>query len=178
MNFKQHIAKHVTGHLTTSQLPDLAVLGIEEGYESESLLILAGMSKTDNGFEIQEYFKKALTELHLQLPEKRNAALEYAEGVTADILNQKKDLIEGLREIYTNAIGSYDFFSETNKFAYDSIGFERLYGLYDTYDDLLSPLCKWTSKKSIETLKRETWTEIEVELKKWSEKLKNLEFKS
>jgi len=173
LNFKQHIAKYVTGHLTTSQLPELAILGIEEGYESESLLILAGMSKRDNGFEVQEYFKNTLVELNLELPDRRNAALEYATGIAQDILNEKRDLFEGLKEIKSGALDSYDFFSETKRYVYDSIGFETVYGLYDTYDDLLNPLCKWDSKKSIETLKIETRTELMGELKKWNEKLKN-----
>jgi len=173
LNFKQHVAKYVTGHITTSQLPELAILGIEEGYESESLLMLAGMSQMDNGFEIQEYFKKTLAELNLELPDRRNAALEYATGIAQDILNEKRDLFEGLTEIKSGALDSYDFFSETKKYVYDSIGFEVVYGLYDTYDDLLNPLCKWDSKKSIETLKSETRTELIVELEKWNEKLKN-----
>jgi len=170
LNFKQHIAKYVTGHLTTSQLPELAILGIEEGYESESLFILAGMSKNDNGFEIQEYFKKALAELNLELPDRRNAALEYTTGITQDILNEKKDLFEGLKEIKSGALDSYDFFSETKKYVYDSIGFETIYGLYDTYDDLLNPLCKWDSKKSMETLKNETRTEL---MGNWKSGMKN-----
>jgi hypothetical protein len=173
LNFKQQIAKYVTGHITTSQLPELAIMGIEDGYESESLFILAGMSNGDNGFEIQEYFKKTLAELNLELPDKRNAALQYITGIVQDILNGKKDLIEGLTEIKSNALDSYDFFSETKKYVYDSIGFETIYGLYDTYDDLLNPLCKWDFKKSIETRKSETRTELIVELKKWNEKIKN-----
>ena len=175
MNFKQHIAKYVTEHLTTSQLPELAILGVQEGYESESLFILAGMSNMDNGFEIQEYFKKTLAELNLELPDRRKAALEYAIGIAQDILNEKKDLFEGLAEIKSGALDSYDFFSETKKYVYDSIGFEIVYGLYDTYDDLLNPLCKWNSKKSIETLKSETRTELIVELEKWNKKLKTVQ---
>ena len=170
MNFKQHLAKYVSGNLTTGQLPELAILGIEEGYESESLLMLAGMNDRDNSFEIQEYFKKTLAELNLELPDKRNAALQYITGIVQDILTEKRDLIDGLNEIKRNAIDSYDFFSETKKYVYDSIGFEVIYGLYDTYDDLLNPLCKWDSKKSIETLKSETRTELMLELKKWNEK--------
>jgi hypothetical protein len=46
MNFRQ-IAKYVTGYLTTNQLPDIGVTGLEEGLDTPSLCILAGLSKNE-----------------------------------------------------------------------------------------------------------------------------------
>jgi len=45
MTFRQQISKYVTGNLTTEQLPDIAVTGLEEGLDTPSLCILAGLSK-------------------------------------------------------------------------------------------------------------------------------------
>lgn len=40
---------------------------LELGYESQSLLILAGITKPTNYFEIIDYLKKALAELNMTL---------------------------------------------------------------------------------------------------------------
>ena len=172
MKFEQLIAKHVTGHLSNSQLPELAVIGLIEGFESESLLILASMSENDNTFEIRQYFTNSLRELEIKLPEIRQACLIYAEGVIEEIFENKKELIVGLREIKDNAIDEYDFYSETVRYCYDSIGFEKIYGLYVDYFEVQECVTKWNKRKS-EKLINSIKTELLIELKKWKEKLNN-----
>jgi len=171
LKFEQLIAKYVTGNLSPSQLPEIAYHGLEEGFESESLLILAAMSSNDNSFEIIQYFEKTLEELKILLPKRRKAALIYAEAIIDEIFEGKKDIIEGTREIYSNAIGSYDFFSETIKYCYDSIGFSSAYGLYDTYDDLKNADRQWESNRTNEMLMDEIRKDLFEELKEWKEKL-------
>ena len=78
LNFRQQIAKYVTGNLTTDQLPDIGVTGLEEGLDIPSLCILAGLSKNESPFQIDHYFKLTLEELNIKLPDKRQAAIEYA----------------------------------------------------------------------------------------------------
>ncbi len=129
MNFRQQIAKYVTGNLTTEQLPDIGVSGLEEGLDTPSLCILAGLRKTESPFQIDHYFKLTLEELNIKFPDKRQAAIEYALAIVDEILDGKKDVIIGTREIIYKAIDSYDFFSETKQYCYDSIGFETAYGL-------------------------------------------------
>ena len=173
MNFRQQIARYVTGNLTTDQLPDIGIKGLEEGLDTPSLCILAGLDKNENPFQIEQYFRLTLEELKIELPDKRQAALEYALAILDEILEGKKEIIQGTKEIYCNAIDSYDFFSETKDFCYDSIGFEAVYGLYDTYDDLLDADIPWQNGKTNEQLMVEVKEELWGELKKWKEKIEN-----
>ena len=57
-------------------------------------------------------------------------------AIVDEILEGKKDVIIGTREIRYYAIESYDFFSESKQYVYDCIGFETAYGLFDTIDEL------------------------------------------
>lgn len=90
MNFRQQIAKYVTGNLTTDQLPDIGVKGLEEGLDTPSLCILAGLDKHESPFQIEHYFKMTLDELKIVLPDKRQAAIEYAFAIVDEILEGKK----------------------------------------------------------------------------------------
>jgi hypothetical protein len=173
VNFRQYIAKYVCGHLTSDELPKLGVAGLEQGLDTPSLRILAGLNRYDSPFEVEHYFKLAITELNIQLPDKRQAALEYAVAIVEDILEGKKDVIAGTREIHSYAIASYDFFSENKRYCYDSIGFEQAYGLLDTSDDLSGALEPWSKEKSNQELLAETRAELLAELKKWKEYLTN-----
>lgn len=137
----------MTGNLTTSQLPEIAILGLEEGLESESLLILGSLSRNDNSFEINEYFEKVIKELDIEFPEKRQAAIIYAQGIIDDILTGEIEIIEGIYEIKNKAIDSFDFFSESQKYCYDSIGFEKIYGLFDEYFEVEECDSNWNKRK-------------------------------
>jgi len=163
----------VTGNLTTNQLPDIGVTGLQEGLDTPSLCILAGLSKNESPFQIEHYFKLTLEELNIKLPDKRQAAIEYAMAIVDEILEGKKDVIIGTREIRYNAIDSYDFFSESKQYVYDSIGFETAYGLFDTIDELSCANGPWQTEKTNEQLMIETKTELFEELKKWKDKIKN-----
>ena len=159
--------------MTSDQLPEIGVKGLEEGLNTLSLCILAGLEKNENPFEIEKYFKSALNELNIILPNRRQAAIEYALAIAEEIIEGDKDLINGTREIRYKAIDSYDFFTESEKYCYDSIGFETVYGLFDTYDELINADRQWQKEKTNEQLMTETKTELLEELKKWKEKLKN-----
>ena len=159
--------------MTADQLPDIGVIGLQEGLDTPSLCILAGLSKNESGYQIEHYFKLTLEELNISLPNRRQAAIEYALAIVDEILEGKKDIIKGAHEIRHKAIDSYDFFSESKKYVYDSIGFETAYGLYDTYEDLLDADRPWQTEKTNEQLMVETKTELFDELKKWKDKIKN-----
>ncbi len=163
MNFKAHIAKYITENYSTSQLPEIALYGLKENLKSESLEILASMSKLDNGFEILEYFDKAIFELNYKLPDKRTASLIYSEAIIDEIIKGEKEVLIGLSEIVNNAIRKYDFYSESVNYLYDSIGFSKVYGLYDDYTDNIDD----------ENIKIEIIKELEPELLIWKSRIKN-----
>lgn len=163
----------MTGNVTTDQLPDIAVQGLQEGLDTSSLCILAGLSKNENPFQIEYYFKQTLEELKIELPDRRQAALEYAIAIVDEILEGEKEIIQGTKEIRCNAIDSFDFYSDNKKYCYDSIGFEVIYGLFVTYYDLLEADHPWDKFKTNEQLMIEVKAELLDELKKWKDKIKN-----
>lgn len=173
MTFKQLLAKYVTGNLPTDQLPNIGITGIEEGLDSPSLLILAGLSKNESLYEIEHYFKRTIEELKIELPDKRKASIELASAIIDEIHAGEKDLIEGLREIRNQVLDSYDFYTESKNYCYDSIGFEKIYGLYDSFEDLSNADYSRQLHKSNKQLMAELKEELLTELKIWNEKIKN-----
>ena len=106
----------MTGNATTSQLPDIAIIGLEEGLDSPSLQILAGLNKNENPFQVDDYFRRTLQELNIKLPDKRQAAIEFGIVIAEQIIAGKIDLIIGTKQIIDKAINVYDFFSETKSY--------------------------------------------------------------
>lgn len=74
MNFKEKLANYCLGNYQRSHFPSIAVTALEEGVESESILILACMSDRDNVFELQQYFDSSISELEIVLPNKYTSA--------------------------------------------------------------------------------------------------------
>ena len=173
MNFKQLLAKYVTGNITTEQLPELAVVALEEGLQSPSLNILVGLSKHESPYLIDHYFKLTLEELNIILPDKRKAVIEYALTIVDEILAGKKEIISGSRELLYKAIGAYDFYSESKQYSYDSISFEKVYGLFDTFEELSIAEKLWQKEKTNEELMKSTKEELLEELRKWRDKMKS-----
>ena len=174
MDFNQYLAKFVTGNLTTSQLPEIAEIGLRQGLDTPSLHILAGLGKGDNVSEIDHYFKRMLDELTIQLPEKRDAALIYATAIVDDIISGEIDIIAGVGFIRLEAMDCHDFFSESKHYCYDSIGFDKIYGLYVQYNDVEDGEINWHTEKSQDQLLEEIETEMLDEIKKWQIELRTI----
>ncbi len=74
MTFQENLANYSLGNYSVSKLPEIALEAIKEGNESDSLLILAGMSRDDNSFQILEYFQRSLKELNIEMLDKMKSA--------------------------------------------------------------------------------------------------------
>jgi hypothetical protein len=170
LNFKQLIAKYVSGNLRSDQLSEIGIAGLYEGLDTPSLCILAGLDKNENSFVADRYLKLTLEELRIPLPDKRQAALIYALGITEDIIELKLNLIAGVTEINEKALGSHDFWSENKHYVYDSIAFEMVYGLYYDYDDLTSKYVPKCDPEKIVEVKKLLFDALVI----WREKLKLL----
>jgi hypothetical protein len=107
LNFRQLLAKYVTGNLPPDNLPKLAVTAMEEGIDSPSLHILAGLEKAEDSLTFERYFFLALKELAIQLPDKRQAALIYALAIAEEIISGKKELIAGIAEIDDSRVAEH-----------------------------------------------------------------------
>jgi hypothetical protein len=104
VNFKQKLAAYKLQLLEDENLPDLAITGLMEGLDSESLIILAGMSKTDNIFSMKSYFKHALEELMLKIPDIEEANEIIIDYYSELIINRKLDSFLGFKNLL-HAIG-------------------------------------------------------------------------
>jgi hypothetical protein len=166
MNFKQKIANYVIGNFTASDLPHIAMTGIIEKYESESLLILAGFLKNENSLEAEHYFKKALLELNIELPNNRDSSMKMIHYYADEILNDKIALSLGMHTILKKVLHMTSDWFEYETYDFDSFGFEKLYGLYWQLDDLENDEILITEKeRKVMLLKVEE--EIKNELVKW-----------
>jgi hypothetical protein len=163
------VAKYSIGHVVSDDLPDIATKGLEEGLESPSLQMLARFTIDESRYEGKKYFERALDELNISFPDDRTAALQYAFGIVEDILTNERDILEGTREIVNKALDAYDFFNESSDYCYDSIGFAKAYGLYDTLDDP-PDISYLDSGVSLTQLLYKSRKELMEELNNWKKK--------
>jgi hypothetical protein len=81
MNFKEHLANYVLGRYGYSDLIQVAIAGLSDGYESTHLAILAGENeKSFNVHELNRYFELALNELNIKLLSSQQAAKTMVKG--------------------------------------------------------------------------------------------------
>ncbi len=89
MTFHQKLSAYTLGFLTDKELPDIAMTGLEEGYDAESLRILAGHTITDNSFVLRDYFKSMVKELGLTLKERKEALISIIAFYAKNIVDKK-----------------------------------------------------------------------------------------
>ncbi len=167
LKFPLLVAHYVLGNLSYRHLPAMAQLAVLDGMESASLLILAGMAEADSS-EISYYWDKSLQELQIPLPEKRAAALALALYYCYEIAEGKLDPVAGTKSILDTCLHRYDFHSETPKYAFDSIGFEAAYGVFDSYEEWeAAGFTHPGSTKSPESLQQEIKDLLVEEIKGW-----------
>ena len=101
MDFKsaQMLAYRAMGCVTTEEITHWAMHMLETGYDTESLGILAGMSKWDSLFEAEQYLKTAFKELGWQIPEEQVVVRAYAINIALAILDGTTAPSEGSREL-------------------------------------------------------------------------------
>ncbi|MEP3388855.1 MAG: hypothetical protein ABJO02_11745 [Reichenbachiella sp.] len=137
MNFQQKLADYVLENRTTSQIPDIAITGMAEGLESDSLIILAGMNDRDNTFELQQYFEQMLLELKLELPNKLSAANTLITFHLERMINEPEQSFEIMTTIKNQVDDSFDWPMEnTTKYLGEELDLHHLYTWYLELQDL------------------------------------------
>lgn len=167
MTFRLQLAAYVLGNVTASDLPGVSLVGLQEGFDSPSLCILAGMNANDYSSEIEHYFNAALRELDLELPSKRQAVLEIAAYLLDELFTNKKDIMQGVTLLVRHLSNYTDFFPENQQYAFDGMGFEHVYGLYDTHSELSCSDHPWQEGKTNAELLVEVEQRLLVALKDW-----------
>jgi len=174
MEFKKLVFQYALGNFTRDQLPAIAYKGLEEGFDSPSLVILAGIERNESPAVVDRYFELVLIELNIAIPNIKALTIECAILMAEEIIKNNADIIEGISDIFNRALNKYDFFSESKEFAFDSIYFERVNGLYWEYDDLSMAIEAWDEKKSNQDLMGEIKEHLFEELKIWLVNIKSI----
>ena len=102
MTFLQKLSAYSLGFITDKDLPELAMTGLEEGYDSKSLRILAGLNTMANSFVLNDYFRRTLKELRLELKDRKEALINVVAFYAKNIVDMKADTyleFEKLNEI-------------------------------------------------------------------------------
>jgi len=108
MTFENQISNYVLGFLDEKSIPTIGITALSEGIESENIKIIAGMSPTDNHFELKEYFLQALQENGIYLPTKKNALKNILSPAINQILSKKIDILNGCLQL-TKIVNQTEF---------------------------------------------------------------------
>lgn len=108
MTFYQKISAYSLSLLSDKDLPGIAVSGLEEGFDSESLRILAGYGSNENPFKLAGYFSRSLKEIGFNIPTRVNALISIIRYYVDEIIKGKVDSYEGFQAI-ENIVRSTSF---------------------------------------------------------------------
>ncbi|MFN8888502.1 MAG: hypothetical protein ACK5WF_13665, partial [Cyclobacteriaceae bacterium] len=99
MNFRQKISKYFLGFLTTKDIPDIGVTGLEEGLDSKNMRIVAGLAENENPFLAEDYLLKAIKDFGLTIPDRKEATLNVIIFHADKITSKQVDPYDGFKEI-------------------------------------------------------------------------------
>jgi len=86
-------------NLNGDECVDWAIEMLQLGHDTPSLLILAGLSKPTNQFEVRDYLKRALSELELDEKTGDDATLSYSSYYIKKI-SKREDIKRNLGMVY------------------------------------------------------------------------------
>lgn len=121
MNFWQQVSAYNLGLLNATDLPDVAMSGIEEGLDSESLRILAGKQPGNNPFELSHYYTAALKELGMDEPDRRSAMFNVIGFYAQQIASRQVDPYPGfalIGDLFRKTAFYYDAFDLVSCYAH------------------------------------------------------------
>jgi len=137
MRFIEKIAGYVLGNISSTQFPEIALSALEENIESESTIILAGMTERDNTFELEQNFSKMLSELKIELPVKLLSAKILCRYYLNEIICNRSEAYKFMRKIDNNIYMKINWESELGLKKMDYVGQELgLEFMYTWYREL------------------------------------------
>jgi hypothetical protein len=139
MNFIEMIANYKLGNFSWSHFPEIAMAALNEGFESDSLFILAGMNKNENTFELEQYFKSSLAELHISLPEFHTAAKILLKYYLNEMVIHEENAYNIVTIIDNNIYRQVNWEEELNlpkkQFIGEELGLEKIFTWYRELQD-------------------------------------------
>jgi hypothetical protein len=112
LTFQQSLPKLVTGEINLESMPAIALQALEQGLDTPSLRILAGLREDENEFVLRRYLEGTLRELSIELPNKRQATIQVALTIADDIFEERRPIVDGVEDI-RRTIDTYPFHLET-----------------------------------------------------------------
>jgi hypothetical protein len=143
-------------------------LGLESGYETPSLILLAGLSDDENLFLVDDYLKKTIDELNVEFKEPNQAALFLIKSIADRILNNSVDTYIGCDFIFGHILRLTSLRNQDEKFVYDSIGLADIYGLYVAAEELKNAMSNRDKYKTNELLIEEMKNNIKTKFEIWN----------
>jgi hypothetical protein len=117
------------GLIPVDDLPDIAAVAVSKGFESKSLLELAGLSRGETD-EVRKLFELALNELGQQVMSETDALKIYAKLVSTLILESEVTPLEGAKRIWRATVDArVEGFHDLDPFIYAASEME------DRHDD-------------------------------------------
>lgn len=135
MNFIESISNYVLENYSIRDIPKIAEIAINENLESESIYILAGMTKNDNSFEILNYFQKSLRELKINLPSKEQAAKILTKYYLSLIIQNIDYAFEIMQKIDTEVYKKSELKNPNAVFFGEELNIECVYTWYREIQD-------------------------------------------
>jgi hypothetical protein len=160
MNWTLELAKLEFKLQHKENLPVIATSALEEGQNTPSLCILAGLDGNEDNPDIELYLGRTLDELRILRPGREESAWILIEHYIDQIVKRQMDPHDALHSMIWYVYHAMDWDEQNEAYAGDSIGIEELYGLCDTFDDLDAALDPLSPIKSNEELQEELKEQI------------------
>jgi hypothetical protein len=164
MNWLFELAKLEFGIIRMEQIPEVACRAPAAGFDNKWLRILAGLDKADT-VEISECLRRALSELDIQYPSKKESARELILVYTDQIINGQIDVELGLYYIVRDVYQNMQQETAGEHMAGELLGIHNFVSSYWQIDDLREIVvdwkapCEWDKTKSnkemLEKLRKE-----------------------
>ena len=150
-------------------LQDIAIQGLEEGFRSDALVNLAGMTELVNEFDRCRYYTKMLDELNLSyLLDKKISALSLIKSIALRVANNDLDPLDGTEFIFEKVLDQIDLNLSDKVYVYDNIGLQHAYGDYHTIRDLQSSSENWQMLRSNQQLIDDLKIKLKYSLTEWT----------
>ncbi len=136
---KQFFVKLYLGQAPSGDYVDWAIACLEDDFDSKNLRMLAGMEKQSYSYEVEEKFRRALTELGWKYPSEKETLQNYVKDLAKAIVIGKVNPAEGCHKIY-NVVAFLEYPKELSSWIYLDEGLEpeTYETLYDLFEDIPS----------------------------------------
>lgn len=156
---KQFFVKLYLQRASSEDYIEWAIACLEDNYDSKNLRMLASMEKQSYSYEVEEKFRRALSELSWKYPNEKETLENHVKDLAKAIVSDEINPADGCHKIY-NVVDFLDYPKELYSWSYLDKGLEpETYEiLYDLFEDVPSQNTdKWfeaiieEAKKLVET---------------------------